>query len=79
MSENKRFKRYLLDGGFWFEEYVKPIWAIQDNMDKDSPVQFLEFKDEYKDLCDELCEYLNGIYEENQKLKKQLEIVEQVK
>lgn len=59
----KRFKRYLLDGGFWFDEYVKPVWAINDTVDKNSPITHLEFKDKYKDLCDEVIDLLNKLSE----------------
>ena len=67
---NKRFKRYLLDGGFWFEEYVEPVWAITDRLDKNSPITHIEFKDEYKDLCDEVVKLLNELNDENENLKQ---------
>lgn len=67
----KRFKRYLLDGGFWFDEYVKPVWSITDTQNKDNPIGFIEFKDEYKDLCDDVVNELNKLHEENQLLKSE--------
>ena len=77
---SKRFKRYLLDGGFSFgEEYVPPKWSISDENTKGSPFGFLEFDDEHKDLCDEIVDSLNEfvdeynhLKEENEKLKEQL-------
>ena len=72
MTENKRFKRYLLDGGFWFDEYVKPVWSINDSQNKDNPIGFIEFKDEYKDLCDEVVSELNKLNDENEQLKIEL-------
>ena len=73
----KRFKRYLLDGGFWFEEYVEPVWTITDRLDKNSPITHIEFKDEYKDLCDEVVDLLNELHEENEHYKSIfLELVE---
>lgn len=67
---DKRFKRYLLDGGFWFEEYVEPVWAITDRLDKNSPITHIEFKDECKDLCEEVVKLLNELHEENEHLKQ---------
>lgn len=68
---NKRFERYLLDGGFWFsDDYVPKKWAINDTEDKDSPINFLEFEDDYKDLCDMICDYLNDIIEEKNRLRR---------
>ena len=56
---DKRFERFLLDGGFWFgANYIEPKWAINDKQ-ANSPIIFLEFEDEYKDLCDEICGWLN--------------------
>ena len=74
----KRFKRYLLDGGFWFDEYIKPIWAIRDTINPDNPIKYIEFKDEYKDLCDEIITYLNEQHEENKKLKQDIIQIEKV-
>lgn len=60
----KRYVRYLLDGGFSFgDEQVLPKWSIGDNKDKDSPFTFLEFEDEYKDLCDNIIKVLNEQHE----------------
>lgn len=69
-DEDKRFERYLLDGGFWFEDYVEPVWAIIDTKNHKNPICFLEFKDEHKDLCDEIVEELNRLYDEKQNLQK---------
>ena len=58
----KRFERYLLDGGFWFDDYVEPVWGITDTVE-DSPITYLEFQDKYKDLCDEVVDFLNELSE----------------
>ena len=69
----KRFKRGLLDGGFHFgDDYVPPVWSINDSVDRESPIGFLEFKDEYKDLCDEIVNFLNKMHQDNQDLKQAL-------
>ena len=68
---DKRFVRYLLDGGFSFgDEYVPPRWSIIDRKNNKSPFRFLEFEDEYKDICDEIVDELNRLVEENTRLKK---------
>lgn len=68
---DKRFVRYLLDGGFSFgDEYVSPRWSIIDRKNNKSPFRFLEFEDEYKDICDEIVDELNLLTEENTRLKK---------
>lgn len=68
---DKRFARYLLDGGFSFDdEYVPPRWSIIDRKNNKSPFRFLEFEDEYKDICDEIVDELNLLTEENTRLKK---------
>ena len=73
----ERFKRILFDGGFHFgDDYVPPVWAINDILDSSSPIVFLEFKDEYKDLCDEIVEFLNKLYNENQELKLKIDGLE---
>ena len=67
----KRFTRYLLDGGFSFDdEYVLPRWSILDKKNNKSPFGFLEFEDEYKDICDEICDVLNTFDKENEQLKQ---------
>lgn len=69
---DKRFKRYLLDGGFSFgEEYVPPKWSISDENTKGSPFGFLEFDDEHKDLCDEIVDSLNEFVDEYNHLKEE--------
>ena len=69
----KRYVRYLLDGGFSFgDEQVLPRWSIGDNEDKDSPFTFLEFEDEYKDLCDNIIKVLNEQHEQIQAFKEKL-------
>ena len=71
---DKRFKRYLFDGGFSFgEEYVPPKWSISDENTKGSPFGFLEFDDEHKDLCDEIVDSLNEFVDEYNHLKKENE------
>jgi hypothetical protein len=70
----ERFKRILFDGGFHFgDDYVPPIWSINDSVDRESPIGFLEFKDEYKDLCDEIVNFLNSLSKENEKLKLKID------
>lgn len=64
MDDGKRFSRFLLDGGFWFDEYIQPVWSISDKEDNNSIVSYLEFKDEYKDICDGLVDFLNKLVEE---------------
>ncbi len=65
----KRFTRYLLDGGFSFDdEYIPPRWSIIDRKNNKSPFRFLEFEDEYKDICDEIVDLLNELHEDNQLL-----------
>lgn len=71
MNTEKRFKRFLLDGGFWFDEYVPPKWAISDSNDKNSPITFLEFQDEYKDLCDKVVDFLNNQSDKIDELEKE--------
>ena len=70
----QRFKRYLLDGGMWFEEYIEPVWSIHDQkydtIPGTSPIQFLQFEDNYKDLCDEVVNFLNDLWEEREELKE---------
>ena len=71
---DKRFKRYLFDGGFSFgEEYVPPKWSISDENTKGSPFGFLEFDDEHKDLCDEIVDSLNEFVDEYNHLKEENE------
>ena len=66
----KRFERYLLDGGFTFgDEYIKETWGITDTLE-DSAFTFLEFDN--KDLCDEIVTALNNIHEDNVQLRKEL-------
>lgn len=73
----ERFKRILFDGGFHFgDDYVLPVWAINDILDSSSPITFLEFKNEHKDLCDEIVEFLNKLYNENQELKLKIDGLE---
>lgn len=70
----QRFKRYLLDGGMWFEEYIEPVWSIHDQkydtIPGTSPIQFLQFQDDYKDLCDEVVDFLNDLWEEREGFKE---------
>lgn len=73
----QRFERYLLDGGFSFgDEQIPPRWSINDRY-KNSPFIFLEFEDEYKDLCDEIVDALNMQYEQIQFLEKNNEQLKQ--
>lgn len=70
----KRFKRYLFDGGFSFDdEYIPPRWSILDKKNNKSPFGFLEFEDEYKDLCDEIVDNLNEFIDEYNHLKEENE------
>ena len=66
----KRFRRFLLDGNFSFgDEYIAPVWAIEDSEDKESPVFFLEFQDENIDLCDKIVDFLNDMDSVNKIMK----------
>jgi len=66
----KRFNRFLLDGGFSFgDEYVPPVWSIQDNLNPKSPFTYLEWEDEHKQLCDETVDELNKLQDEVDSIK----------
>lgn len=70
----ERFKRYLFDGGFSFdEEYIPPRWSIVDRKNNKSPFGFLEFDDEHKDLCDKIVDSLNEFVDEYNHLKEENE------
>lgn len=73
MRKTDRFKRFLLDGGFSFgDEYVPPVWAIKDRYDDHSPILYLEFRDDQKDVCDALCDWLNAQEDKINSLKKEI-------
>lgn len=68
--DDKRFNRFLLDGGFSFgDEYVPPVWSIQDNLNPKSPFTYLEWEDEHKQLCDETVDELNKLQDEVDNIK----------
>lgn len=69
---DKRFYGFLLDGGFSFDEYYEPaMYAIEDRLDPDNPIRFLEFFSKKK--CNDVVEWLNKEYDEKKALEEECE------
>ena len=68
---DKRFIRVLFDGGFYCgDDYVPPVWSITDLKNRTSAINMLEFREESKNLCDDVVNELNKLSDENEELKQ---------